>query len=121
MPELTLLCVDDERAGLQVRRLILERQGYSVLTAESGPAGLELFSEQDVHGVVLDYYMPQMLGGEVARAMKKLKPQVPIIMLSAYISLPPEALAAVDAYIVKGDSPQALIDKLKELLKNHTR
>lgn len=119
MPELTLLCVDDESTGLQVRRLILERQGYSVLTAESGPAGLELFSRQDVHGVVLDYYMPQMHGGEVARAMKKLKPQVPIVMLSAYISLPPEALASVDAYIIKGESPQTLLDKLKELLAEH--
>lgn len=115
MPKKTLLCVDDELTGLQVRKIILERQGYAVLTASAGPQGLDVFSENDVDAVVLDYYMPGMNGGAVATQMKKSKPNVPIILLSAYITLPDSVMDSVDAFIVKGDSPEILLQKIAEL------
>jgi CheY-like chemotaxis protein len=111
-----LLCVDDELIGLKIRKLILERSGYEVLTAEDGPKGLELFRSHDVHGVVLDYFMPGMDGGIVARQMKEMKPRIPILMLSAYFSLPEHALDHVDAFITKGQSPELLIEKIRELV-----
>lgn len=111
-----LLCVDDELIGLKIRKLILERSGYDVLTAEDGPRGLELFRSHDVHGVVLDYFMPGMDGGIVAQEMKGIKPRVPILMLSAYLSLPDHALDHVDAFITKGQSPEILLEKLRELV-----
>ena len=40
-----VLCVDDELIGLQVRKILLERAGYRVLTALDGPLGLELFEK----------------------------------------------------------------------------
>jgi CheY-like chemotaxis protein len=113
-----LLCVDDEPTGLNIRKVILEQSGYSVLIAENGARGLELFRQHPVAAVVLDYYMPAMDGGMVATAMKSLKPQVPIILLSAYISLPESALAKVDAFITKGQSPSVLLQKVKELVGN---
>jgi|SRR5690348_5109874 len=117
----TLLCVDDELIGLKIRKLILERSGYEVLTAEDGPKGLELFRSQDVHGVVLDYFMPGMDGGVVARHMKEMKPRIPILMLSAYFSLPDHALDHVDAFITKGQSPEILIEKIRELVPEASR
>jgi CheY-like chemotaxis protein len=117
----TLLCVDDELIGLKIRKLILERSGYEVLTAEDGPKGLELFRSQDVHGVVLDYFMPGMDGGIVARHMKEMKPRIPILMLSAYFSLPDHALDHVDAFITKGQSPEILIEKIRELVPEASR
>lgn len=118
MPEekKTLLCIDDELIGLKIRKLILERSGYEVTTAEDGPRGLELFRQQDFHGVVLDYFMPGMDGGIVARHMKEIKPRIPILMLSAYFSLPEHALDHVDAFITKGQSPEILLEKIRELL-----
>ena len=83
----TLLCVDDEPAGLKVRKLFLETVGYKVLTAEDGMQALDIFSETAVDAVVLDFRMPQMDGGEVAARMRKMKPAVPIILYSAYLSL----------------------------------
>jgi CheY-like chemotaxis protein len=111
----TLLCVDDELIGLKVRKIILERQGYEVLTASEGQEGLHVFQEHDVDAVVLDYYMPGIDGGAVASVMKKTKPGVPIILLSAYVTLPESVIASVDAFITKGDSPEVLIGKIAEL------
>ncbi len=112
----TLLCIDDEAIGLKVRKIILERQGYQVLTAADGTAGLHAFADHEIDAVVLDYYMPPgMNGGDVAFQMKRTKPGVPIILLSAYMSLPEDVIDTVDAFIVKGDSPEILISKIAEL------
>src|SRR5579859_5019110 len=68
-----ILCVDDEVVGLRVRKILLERAGYEVLTAEDGNSGIELFATQPVDAVVLDYAMPGMHGGEVAKRMRQTK------------------------------------------------
>ncbi|HSB74500.1 MAG TPA: response regulator, partial [Terriglobales bacterium] len=70
MPRKLLLCVDDRAASLEVRRLILEHEGYEVLTASDGAAGLQLFAERAVDLVVLDYHMPDPNGAVVARKMR---------------------------------------------------
>ena len=112
-----VLCVDDERIGLQVRKILLERAGYRVLTAPDGSAGLELFSNEPVEAVVLDYSMPGMNGGEVALKMRQAKPHIPILLLSAYIGLPSEVLSTVDMYMTKGEGPPVLLQKLSSLLQ----
>lgn len=112
----TVLCVDDEKIGLRVRRIMLESRGYAVLTASNGPEGLKVFDENHVDLVVLDYFMPDLNGGEVAAEMRRRRPGVPIVFLSAYFSLPPEALEVADAFITKGDPPDVLIEKIRNLL-----
>jgi len=113
-----LLCVDDEINGLQLRKIILESSGYRVLIAASGPEGLRLFQENPVELVVLDFLMPEMKGDEVADRMRQLKPQVPIVMLSAYYDLPPRVDLLVDARVVKGESTQNLLDTIAGLLES---
>lgn len=112
-----VLCVDDEMIGLKVRKILLERAGYRVLTAPDGTAGLEIFSNEPVEAVVLDYSMPGMNGGEVASRMRQAKPDIPILLLSAYIGLPPEVLSTVDMYMTKGEGPPVLLQKLGSLLQ----
>jgi CheY-like chemotaxis protein len=111
-----ILCIDDEELGLRVRKLVLERAGYRVLTGIDGPTGLGLFASEPVSAVVLDYYMPGMNGGEVAAEMRRLRPEVPIILLSAYINLPPEVIEMVDCTILKGDGPEILLTKVRDVL-----
>jgi CheY-like chemotaxis protein len=111
-----ILCVDDEVVGLRVRKILLERAGYQVLTAADGQSGMELFATQPVDAVVLDYAMPGMHGGDVARQMRLTKPQVPILLLSAYVGLPDEVSSLVDVYMTKGEGAPALLDKLSNLL-----
>ena len=113
-----VLCVDDEVVGLQVRKILLERAGYEVLTALDGRTGLEVFASQPVQAVVLDYTMPGMNGGEVANRMRQTKPEIPILLLSANIALPAEITALVDIYMTKGEGAPVLLRKLGILLSD---
>jgi CheY-like chemotaxis protein len=111
-----VLCVDDEVVGLRVRKILLERAGYQVLTAQDGYSGLELFANRPVDAVVLDYSMPGMHGGEVALKMRQTKPHVPILLLSAYVGLPDDVSSLVDIYMTKGEGAPVLLQKLGTLL-----
>jgi CheY-like chemotaxis protein len=112
-----VLCVDDELVGLQIRKILLERAGYRVLTAPDGPSGLEIFAVEPVEAVVLDYSMPGMDGGEVALRMRQTKPQIPIILLSAYMGLSAEITSVVDLHMTKGEGAPLLLEKLSSLLQ----
>ena len=116
-----VLCIDDETLGLKVRKTVLERAGYEVLTAENGSHGLELFAHHPVQVVVLDYGMPDMHGGEVAALMRQTKPDVPIVLLSAYVDLAPDVISMVDVYLTKGMGAPALLDSLSGLLSAKSR
>jgi CheY-like chemotaxis protein len=96
--------------------MLLERAGYRVLTALDGPTGIDVFTSEPVHAVVLDFSMPGMTGGEVAIAMRRIKPEIPILMLSAYTSLPPEVSEVVNLSMTKGEGAPALLKKLGSLM-----
>jgi len=103
-PELqsgVLLCIDDDEAVLQCERSFLESFGYTVLTAASGGKGFQLASMYPVDAVIVDYFMPEMNGQEVAVEMRRLRPKAPITMLSAAVDVPAQALKQVDAFIAK--------------------
>jgi CheY-like chemotaxis protein len=112
---LTLLCIDDEPIVLTIRKMLLESVGYRVLIAESGPAGLKLLQSEPVHTVIVDYKMPEMTGSEVAARIRATHPDMPIIMLSAYVDLTPEQLKDVDAYVTKGESPDVLLRTIERV------
>ena len=111
-----VLCIDDERIGLRVRKLLLEGAGYEVLTAPDGPSGLASFDAHPVEAVLLDFSMPGMDGGEVAAQMRSRKPEVPILLLSAYVGLPAEIDGLVDGYLTKADDAGTLLARLQNLL-----
>jgi CheY-like chemotaxis protein len=115
-PTPLVLCVDDEAVGLRVRKILLERAGYRVLTAADGASGLRLFAAHPVDAVVLDYGMPGMHGGQVAEKMRQTKPKVPILLLSAYVDLPNDVASLADLNMTKGEGAPALLDKLGNLL-----
>jgi CheY-like chemotaxis protein len=113
-----VLCVDDEKTGLMVRRILLEHQGYKVLTAEGGTEAVALFEQYPVNAVVLDYAMPGLNGAEVATLMRQRKPEVPILLLSAYVTFSEEVLKLVDQSMTKGDGPTVLLEHLHRLISN---
>ena len=114
-----ILCIDDEALGLQIRKAVLERAGYRVVTAQDGDSGLSFFAGNTVDAVILDYSMPGMNGGEVALAMRKSKAATPILLLSAYVDLPPEVVRSVNFILTKGDGPTTLIEKVQEMLASN--
>jgi CheY-like chemotaxis protein len=93
--------------------------GYDVLRAGSGTEALNIFASNQVDLAVVDYYMPGMNGDIVALEMKSLKPQVPIIMFSGAFSLPAMVVAIVEGFVSTSDAPDALTQKIRELLYLH--
>lgn len=113
----TVLCIDDEQTALQLRQNLLESAGYRVLAAKSGALGIKSFKSEPVDAVVLDYWMADMNGLQVAREIRKINPSVPIIILSAYGELLDESLGIADLWIRKGEEdPQYLLNRLEQLL-----
>jgi len=115
-PGKTLLCIDDHQTALSGWCLFLQGMGYKVLSAADSEEGLQLFATNPVDAVILDYAMPEMDGAETASAMKRIKPDVPVILFSGYSRLPQEASAHVDAFVTKGEPPQVLVQTLEALL-----
>ena len=117
MASYTVLIVDDEETGLHVRKLVLESQGFRVVTARNGAEALEVFPRHAIDAVVTDQTMPGIEGVEVAREIKRQSPELPVIMLSALPSKPTGADDVIDAFVVKGQAPGVLLDSLASLLK----
>jgi CheY-like chemotaxis protein len=111
-----ILCIDDDGAGLEACKELLEISGYEVLTAQTGEQGLGLFVSHPIDAVVVDYQMPGMNGDRVARQMRRVKPDVPILMLSGYSELSLKELSCVDAFLTKGESWSTVVSTLDRLL-----
>ena len=84
----TILVVDDEPANRELLIELLEPQGYKIVTADDGQAGLEEFASNQPDLVLLDIMMPRVDGVEVCRQLKKnpesrLTPVVLVTALSA--------------------------------------
>jgi CheY-like chemotaxis protein len=111
-----ILSVDDESGILQVRRMVLEQAGYQVLDASDGAEALRIFVAADVDLVLLDYYMPHMDGGQVASEMKRTKPQIPVIMVSASLECFETVRGKVDSFVSKGYGPELLLTEITKFL-----
>lgn len=117
----TILCVDDHWNGLIGRKMLLESNGYEVIEATGGPESLKLFRSCPIDAVVLDYQMPGMSGDIVAARMKNLKPQVPIMLLSAYGPLPEKKLKSVDTFLSKSQPAETLLSSLREMIERQQK
>ena len=109
-----LLCIDDNEDVLECEKEFLESFGYTVLTAPSGVKGLELASIHSIDVVIVDYFMPEMNGQDVAIEMRRLRPQAPIILLSGATEVPQQALKWVDAFIAKDHLASQLLPAIEQ-------
>jgi DNA-binding response OmpR family regulator len=110
-----LLCIDDDEDLLECEKAFLETFGYTVLTASNGGKGLELASTHSVEVVIVDYFMPQMNGQEVALEMRRLSPDTLIIMLSGAVDVPDQTLKLVDAFVSKDCLASQLLPTIAHL------
>jgi CheY-like chemotaxis protein len=79
-----ILLVDDNRAGLSARRSVLEELGHQVTTVTSAQEALECFDKEPFDLVVTDFKMPRMNGAELIERVRKIKPALPVILLSGF-------------------------------------
>lgn len=112
-----ILCIDDDHAGLLIRKMMLEAEGYQVLTASSGQEGLDALKSAPVNAIILDYQMPTMNGAEVARTIRQQWPNLPIVMLSGFPDeVPDDAIRLVNAFVIKGGAPEQLLVVVQDTL-----
>lgn len=110
-----ILCVDDSQEILLICRTVLEADGYQVLTTGSGGAALELLNTHSIDAVVIDNVMPGMSGIALAREIKRVSPDVPVILYSS-LERPDEIVPFIDSYLSKGQGPLALRKLVRGLL-----
>jgi len=112
----TILCVEDEQLQLQLRKALLESAGFRVLMARSANAAMDIFRTEHVDAVIMDYWLSGKNGTAVAEEMKRLRPKIPIVMLSGFSSLPGEGVV-VDAWLRKGDiEPEEIVSEVRRLI-----
>jgi CheY-like chemotaxis protein len=111
-----ILCVDDIPSVLEGQKMLLEENGYRVLTATNGKEAVQAFMSHSVDLVILDYHMPEMNGGMAAMRMKDSKPHVPVALLSGDECLPLRDLEAVDCFMPKSEPIISFLEKVDYLL-----
>jgi CheY-like chemotaxis protein len=111
-----VLCVDDDKVILQLIKLTLEKNGFSVLTATHWRHALDTFKHNPIDLVMLDYQMPDMTGHEVAVWIRSINPEVPIILHSSSSDIPAIATKVTDAFIPKGVEPFVLVAAISDLI-----
>ncbi len=112
----TVLLVEDEEPVRNMARMMLTRLGYTVLEAMDGVEAVEIFKQHqdDIHYVLSDLTMPRMDGWETIAALRKLSPDIPVILSSGYDKAQVMAVMAGD----HTELPQVFLGKpykLKEL------
>jgi two-component system response regulator PilR (NtrC family) len=79
-----VLVVDDERSMRELLSIVLRRDGYDVLIAEDGAAGLELLKRERIDILITDLRMPQMSGVDLLREAKRIAPDIVSIVMTAF-------------------------------------
>jgi signal transduction histidine kinase/ActR/RegA family two-component response regulator len=112
-----ILLVDDDSAVREVTAAMLRELGYSVIEVGSGGAALDVLAAEDTFDLLLvDFAMPGMSGGEVARHVKRLKPTLPVVLITGFAER--AALAEVkDVQIIgKPFAEDELAEKVRSAL-----
>ena len=111
-----ILVVDDDKRIQLLYQAELEEEGYEVFIAGSGTEALEKFDEIEPDLVTLDILMPDIDGIQVLRKMKEKKPQLPVIMSTAYDYRDDFAVWASEAYLVKSSDLAELKNTIRKLV-----
>lgn len=116
-----ILVVEDEEAHRVLLERILKRAGYEALFAEDGQKGKQILEQQKVDLAVVDWNMPKMNGGDLARWIRKssVHARLPVLMVTVR-NLPDQEVlgfeSGVDDYLAKPYTAKELLARIERLL-----
>jgi CheY-like chemotaxis protein len=126
-PPVTILLVDDEellRAGVQE---MLEMTGYTVITAPNGLEAMACLTQQTIDLVITDLVMPKMDGVDFVEQVRKIRPDVPVIVVSGSTrnimqryGIDSIQVPGADASLSKPFKGVDLMSQIKALLESRT-
>ena len=100
-----ILCIDDHTYSLSSTIKALRHEGHTVVTAGEPLPALQAISDGDVDVVLLDCHCHSIdIRSNLVAAIRILRPDIPVVMTSAYCGLPCQKLREADACIQKGDT-----------------
>jgi CheY-like chemotaxis protein len=113
-----ILCVDDQLENLRVRAMLLEQFGCEVVQVQDHQSALREITEGSIDLIVIDYHLAHgQTGEEIARDVRVMRPQLPLVMLTGDSKVPGSAAECVDAVLIKGASnPRALLELIEKLV-----
>lgn len=117
---IVILVVDDEEIPRTLRKLVLQKQGYDVITAPSGAEALEIVRRGGIDMILTDQLMPGMTGTELAKTVKAAQPSMPVILVSGVNEIPMDAIFA-DRFVSKVGGPELLFKTIIEVLSDYGR
>ena len=82
-----VIIIDDEKSLLDLLSVVFRKEGYGVKTALSAAKAFEIIDREDIDLVVTDIKMPEKDGMEVLRHVRETRPDVPVVMITAYGSI----------------------------------
>ena len=114
--ELKLLVLDDDEALLRLLRLLLQAEGFYVVTAKNGIEGLErIETEPHIDAIVLDLEMPQLDGRGFFRELRARGYETPVVVLSAYGARSALRELQANAGLDKPFEPERLVSIIRTL------
>jgi two-component system phosphate regulon response regulator PhoB len=122
MAKETVLVIDDEKDLIELVRYNLEKEGFRVLSALDGEAGMSIATEESPDAVVVDVMLPGIDGLDVCRRLRASSrtSRIPVIMLTAKSSESDRIVGlelGADDYVTKPFSPRELAARLKAVLR----
>jgi two-component system response regulator RegX3 len=117
-----LLVIEDEPSISEPLAYMLEKEGFEVAVAETGPAGVEEFDRSGADLVLLDMMLPGLSGTDVCKALRQ-KTNVPIIMLTARDSEVDKVVGlelGADDYVTKPFSHRELLARIRAVLRRQS-
>jgi CheY-like chemotaxis protein len=112
----TILCLEDNAAYLQLRKAVLEQNGYAVLTARTPPQALDLLRKHRVALVISDHILSGEKSGDLAKDIKKINPLVPILLYSGGV---PEHLGPMSCFLSKTEPTEVFLAMVADLVNRY--
>ena len=117
-----ILVVEDEASFSEALEFLLGKEGFSVVTADTGTEALKKFEQGGIDLVLLDLMIPEVSGTEVCRQIRA-KSRVPIIMLTAKDSEVDKVVGleiGADDYVTKPYSSRELVARIRAVLRRNS-
>ena len=116
-----IMVVDDEPDTVDLVKLVLETEGFNVVTAYSGSECLKKLDEEKPDAVLLDIMMPEMDGWEVFKKIKEKYKDLPVAMLTVrnqdIDKMPGLHVLKANDYITKPFGRKELVERVKKLVE----
>ena len=113
----TILCVDDDPSLLRLIQTFLELDGYMVITENDSMAALRLATTSpEIDAIVTDFHMPGLSGDKFCLEIKRVRPNLPILMLTASPNeIPPQVNHLINGLLCKNKGMVAVAAALKRI------